>query len=825
MNTFPICEATVWIDASCLMQLTRALIHFLWQGCAIALAYLLISGALRRAPAGTRYTIGVVFLLGMAACLPATLWLLRATPTQPHPTVAAETGHLNTAPVPDSNSSTPAIHHGTVATAQDMRRPMNAEASHPARLSADANAPPARRDTTERLATILPEISPYAAIMYLIGVLLMLLRVVVGLWGGRRLRRISQPILDGDILDTVRRQARRIGMRVFPAVAYCGRISAPVVVGVLRPMILLPGSLVSGLTFSQLEAVILHELAHIRRFDLAISVIQRLVEAMLFFHPAVWWLSHQIQHERENACDDLAALADGNRVRYAEALVRMAELCVANRAGSGALAAMGTSGSQFKRRILRLLGIAENSRLRLKASGAAVAALFIVAITLAPIAFHLAMPAVHAETADRSDLHGDPLGKGTHATAEAGAKGSKKSPEPAGKLCDSPAGREDSRTKFIDKEGRTVNGAQPNVDQAKAIAAIKELSGYDVTLDENSPGKPAKAVFLENSKVTDAGLVHLAGLTQLQVLSLKTARVTDAGLVNLKGLTQLHYLDLRGTNVTGTGLEHLKGLTRLKWLLMSSPVTDAGLVHLKGLPGLQWLGLAFAPVTDAGLVHLKGLTGLQILDLGGTGVTDAGLAHLKGLTALEMLDLAATNVTDAGLVHLKGLKKLQHLNLSFTKVRGAGLVHLRGLSKLQVLNLGTTEVNDTGLEHLKGLAALQWLVLMQTKVTDAGLVHLEGLPQLRDLDLCETQVTDAGLVHLKSLTKLRSLDLRDTKVTDAGLAELHESLPNCKVNEIRERPIPECVVLVSGKSESEYYIEAAFRDGEYAEAIRLAARR
>jgi hypothetical protein len=113
-------------------------------------------------------------------------------------------------------------------------------------------------------------------------------------------------------------------------------------------------------------------------------------------------------------------------------------------------------------------------------------------------------------------------------------------------------------------------------------------------------------------------------------------------------------VDFYGTKVTDAELEHLEGLTNLQTLnLLITQTTDAGLEHLTGLTKLQMLNLAGTKITDAGLVHLKGLNNLTNLSLTVTKVTDAGLVHLKGLTKLEMLDLDATKVTDAGVKELQ----------------------------------------------------------------------------------------------------------------------------------------------------------------------------
>ena len=156
------------------------------------------------------------------------------------------------------------------------------------------------------------------------------------------------------------------------------------------------------------------------------------------------------------------------------------------------------------------------------------------------------------------------------------------------------------------------------------------------------------------------------------------SKVTDAGLEQLRGMTQLVDLNLHGADVTDTGLEHLKRLTRLEVLsLCGTKVTDAGLEHLKGLTQLFFLALEGDRITDAGLEHLKGLTQLRQLNLGGTQVTDAGLDRLKGLAQLRQLLLDNTQVTDAGLECLKGMSQVNELNLKGTKVTDEGVQRLQ----------------------------------------------------------------------------------------------------------------------------------------------------
>ena len=150
-----------------------------------------------------------------------------------------------------------------------------------------------------------------------------------------------------------------------------------------------------------------------------------------------------------------------------------------------------------------------------------------------------------------------------------------------------------------------VGCGPPKPTQDEVIAALKKLGGR-VRVDENND-----VVWLD--------------------LNIIRSKVTDAGLVHLKGLTKLEWLDLTNTMITDAGLVHLKGLTNLQQLhLCDTKVTDAGLVHLKGLENLQYLSLTTTEVAGAGLVHLKGLKKLERLDLSLVStITPAGVRKLQ----------------------------------------------------------------------------------------------------------------------------------------------------------------------------------------------------
>ena len=288
--------------------------------------------------------------------------------------------------------------------------------------------------------------------------------------------------------------------------------------------------------------------------------------------------------------------------------------------------------------------------------------------------------------------------------------------------------------------------------------------------------------------ITDSELALLSEVIQLQTLDLEyddegcPHQITDAGLVHLKGLTRLQTLNLSGTQITDAGLEYLKGLTRLQTLnLNGTQITDAGLEYLKGLTQLRELHLSCCKqITDAGLEHLKGLSLLQTLNLEGYDqITAKGILELKDVLPKCNIIVPMT-MRRLGISEDRTTAKPEHY------IKDDELALLKGLTQLQTLDLRHCElITDIGLAYLKGLVQLQTLNLEGCiKVSDAGLVHLKGLVQLQTLNLegC-IEVSDAGLAHLHGLTQLRDLYLGvGYQITGTGVAELEKALPKCKID-------------------------------------------
>jgi beta-lactamase regulating signal transducer with metallopeptidase domain len=385
---------SAWDAGSTRWMLT--LTHFLWQGLAVALAAAAALRLLPRTSASVRYALlmGTLVLMGLCPVVtfcvvgPAERPPMLAT-AEPQAQAAADPTAASPAPMfPDNGFSTESSRSSESAPAfsppSEAFPAMDARPSEPRwRLWARAGAG-----------------------LYLAGVLLLLARLTIGLIGGRRLCRRSQAV-SAEVLQMLARQARALRMQGTPVVAFCRDVAVPTVVGVLRPTVLLPFSVATGLSAAELEAILAHELSHIRRYDHLANLLQRVIEAFLFFHPAMWWLSRQVRIEREHCCDDLVLALGARPLDYAATLLRAAEL------GAAATLPPAVAGlhvvrepSALRRRIARLLGEEREPKVRLVTAWPV--AVLAIAAALAIPAFSARGSGQAAEAAADLSASGDP---------------------------------------------------------------------------------------------------------------------------------------------------------------------------------------------------------------------------------------------------------------------------------------------------------------------------------------------------------------------------------------------------------------------------------
>jgi TonB family protein len=198
----------------------------------------------------------------------------------------------------------------------------------------------------------LPVATPFwmnwLVVLWLTGIAVLSLRAMIGWHLARSLGRRDTLDLPAVLLRRCQNLQRRLAVAWPIRFALSRRIDAPMVIGWLRPVVLIPLSALAGLAPAQLDALILHELAHIRRFDTVINILLTAVETILFYHPAVWWVSRQVRIEREHCCDDLAVSACGDAAMYVEALTALKPWKAADMA-------LAANGGRLKDRVARLL--------------------------------------------------------------------------------------------------------------------------------------------------------------------------------------------------------------------------------------------------------------------------------------------------------------------------------------------------------------------------------------------------------------------------------------------------------------------------------------
>lgn len=164
------------------------------------------------------------------------------------------------------------------------------------------------------------------ALLWGLGVSVLGLRLMHGWWRIHRLKQSGREVTDGALYTILLMAAENLGVRRSVRLMVTDWIESPVVVGAMRSVILVPTSFLTGVSPDHIEAILLHELAHIRRYDYLVNLVQSIIETVFFYHPAIWWVSQRIRIERENCCDDLASAAMASPILYGKALVAMEEL-------------------------------------------------------------------------------------------------------------------------------------------------------------------------------------------------------------------------------------------------------------------------------------------------------------------------------------------------------------------------------------------------------------------------------------------------------------------------------------------------------------------
>jgi HEAT repeat protein/beta-lactamase regulating signal transducer with metallopeptidase domain len=306
-----------------------ALVHSLWQGTALAVLLGIGLALTRPAAARTRYTLSALTLAAMLVLPVATGLRLYAPPVVAG--AAAVSSYSQTAaPVEQS------------ATVHQSQPPEASAASAPEHVVTQTERQSPR---IVQLRAFLEPALPWLVVLWVVGVVVLSVRLAHGWMAARRLRTLGTRDTSASLQQVLARLAARLRVTRPVRLLESLLVEVPAVIGWLRPVILVPASALSGLTPQQLEVLLAHELAHVHRHDYLVNVIQCVIETLLFYHPAVWWVSRRVRDEREHCCDDLVVQVCGDAHLYASALVDMERL----RPATPRLALAATGGSLLHR--------------------------------------------------------------------------------------------------------------------------------------------------------------------------------------------------------------------------------------------------------------------------------------------------------------------------------------------------------------------------------------------------------------------------------------------------------------------------------------------
>jgi beta-lactamase regulating signal transducer with metallopeptidase domain len=665
-----------WLTPELTRTAAMTILHFVWQGAALA-AIAAVAMALFDS-ASARYNVAVVLLASMVAAPAITFYVLFP-------------GQVTRAPQFRNISQAPA--HGdavTVTVAQGL-------ADRAAALQ----------------QMVVPASADYLPLLveaWLIGVLLLSLRPAAGFFALRRIRRQHAKAVSARLGERCLALQDRLGITRIIRFCECVTLEAPAVIGWLCPVVYLPLSAITGLSAAQLDAVIAHELAHIKRFDAFVNLFQIAAETLLFYHPAVWWLSKRIRTERENCCDDVALAVCGDPASYAQALANMAEWQAAP------VMAMAVNSHPLAARVARILGA---SKLRGNFGNASLAA-SVLGLTASLIAGHALLGASHAAAAPQGS-----------ATSAAPALLTTPAP-PASARAQAQAVVAPVADAETDASAIVITGpaiATPNSAAPARRAPVALLLTLPVVADDASqsaqqnssddheaPAPPASSSYIDGLKA--AGLDHLS---IEQLIALKTQHVTPEYVRELHAQGLHPSVDeIIAMKVQSVGPEYIKDMRDLG---IDADVNTAIAMKVQNISAeyvkvMKNLGLkADAEAAIAMKVQ---------------GVTPEYVESLRDLQLkLDVQDIVALKVQGVTAEQARELKnlglQLDGSDLIALKIQGVTPVYVRDIEalglKLDSEKLVAMKIQGVTPEYVKAMKAAG----LQLSVDDLIAAKIQGI--------------------------------------------------------------------------------------------------
>lgn len=600
----------------------------------------------------------------------------------------------------------------------------------------------------------------------------------------------------------------RVGLRRPVRLLVSRESLGPAALGWWRGTVLVPDSVIEQTNPAELDAILAHELVHLRRFDPLVGTLQLAVQCLWWWHPAVWWANRQVRIERERSCDEaVLAQADVRPADYARLLVELLE-----RSRSPVPAVFWSGMRSTSATTARVRHVLETKTFRRRSP---LAAWLIAGLALAivlPGAGSRFITAAPPEARNESETIARLEKLGLRVTT-VDVGGQQKliadfdknfqglaEPLPLAELprLESIAigDRRDLSEEQLIARLRAVRNLRPETnllvffkpDQGAAFDVLAEIPNLERlgVMTELPPmgGKTGRKITLS----------QLKGLRELSLLG----NLTEANLTELAPLAQLEMLQLyQEKPFAKLDLACLENKSRLRRFITGGiEPTDEGFARIGKLLALEHLATSYGAATDAGMSELDKLENLKTLILDSSKepsrVTPEGMLEIGKLTNLVNLTISGkfsrgseTAEAEVGDRIVAGwaprLKQLKTLHLFNCRLGDAGLGELSKLPALVRLNLfGELQFTDEGMTHLGTITTLKHLSLSNAAVsdrnagvTDEGLSRLKALTSLESLALYNSpQVTDAGLAPLAEFTRLAKLVITNAKIEGRGLAPL-----------------------------------------------------
>jgi beta-lactamase regulating signal transducer with metallopeptidase domain/ABC-type branched-subunit amino acid transport system substrate-binding protein len=684
-------------SADVLHRLGWVVVHSLWQAAAVAAVLAVVLRLLPRRSAAAlqaRYVLATAALVALPVACVVTFALV-----EPRDASAAASA-ADSAPAASAARGT-VILPAAVAVDGSGARPAAPVPVAAPRISARA----AVAALAARAAEVLSPWLPWCAAAWLAGATAAAGRLGAGWWLTRRL--VAQAIAPDDAGWQSRLDRWKLALGIDRPIRLLAsaRIDVPLVVGWVEPVVLWPLAALTGLPREQIDAILAHELAHVRRHDVVVNLLQSCIETLFFHHPAAWWISAQVRAEREHCADDLAIRCleqgrAGSRLSYATALVALEE-----RRHAGVAVAVAADGGSLVDRVERLAGVAPAAGHPARFAAALVTLVMVIGGAAS-------VAGMRPASADEPKVAGFPADTNTI-------------------------------------ESLTVEQAKKLVKEFPGVTVELQLKGFGPVKLENC--LPLNGITKLTPDVAQAlagysrGPLYLNGLTTLSAEAAK-ALAQHKGLLFLDGLTTLS-AEAAKALAQRKGDLYLNGLTTLSAEAAKALAQHEDRLYLNGLTTLS-AEAAKALAQHEGGLYLNALTTLSAEAAKALAQHKIAL-YLNGLTTLS--DEAATALAQhKGGLSLNGLTTLSDEAVK-TLVQRKGWLNLKGLTTLSA-EAAKSLVQCEGDLYLNGLTTLSGEAAKALAQHKAALL-LNGLNTLSD-EAAKALAQHKGLLFLEGLTTL-----------------------------------------------------------------------